>query len=91
MLIVKSIGAGLFGAYAETKYGPNIGTGSLGLPTLFGATPLILTAISFWSLLHGFLVVNQARSKYIKLAKEAGEKEVDERYDLPNLYAQGTS
>jgi len=91
MLIIKSLGASLLGAYVETKYGPDLGSGPLGLPTLFGVTPLSLTAISFWSLLHGFLVVGRARSKYIKLAKEAGEKEVDERYALPNLYAQGTS
>lgn len=29
--------------------------------------------------------------KYAELAKKDGEKNVDERYLLPNLYAQGTS
>lgn len=91
MLLVKSFGAGLLGAFLETKYGPELGTGSLGLPTLFGATPLLLTGFSFWTLLHGFMVVGRARSKYIKLAEEAGEKDVEERYGLPNLYVQGTS
>ena len=91
MLIIKSVGASLLGAYTETKYGPALGTGSLGLPALFGVTPLLLTSLSFWALLHGFVVVGNSRSKYIKLAKDAGETEVDERYGLPNIYAQGTS
>ena len=91
MLMVKSIAAGLAGTYLETKFGPNLGTGSLGLPRLFGITPAILTGTSFWILLHGFLVVGQSRSKYMKLAEADGEKEVEERYGLPNLYAQGTS
>ena len=29
--------------------------------------------------------------KYAELARKDGEKDVDERYLLPNLYAQGTS
>ncbi len=91
MFIMKSVGASLLGAYTETKYGPALGTGTLGLPALFGATPLLLTSLSFWALVHGFIIVAQSRPKYIKLAKDAGEKEVDERYGLPNLYAQGTS
>lgn len=91
MFLIKSVGASLLGAFSETKYAPHLGTGSLGLPTLFGATPLMLTGFSFWALLHGFMVVGPARSKYMKLAKEAGEKDVEERYALPNLYAQGTS
>ena len=33
----------------------------------------------------------KARSKYSELAKKDGEVDVDERYSLPNLYAQGTS
>ena len=35
--------------------------------------------------------VGAARTKYAELAKKDGEKDVDERYGLPNLYAQGTS
>ncbi len=37
------------------------------------------------------MVVGKSRSKYMKMAEEDGEKEVEERYGLPNLYAQGTS
>ena len=91
MLMVKCFAAGLAGTYLETNFGPNLGTGSLGLPSLFGITPAILTGTSFWVLTHGFMVVGQSRSKYMKLAEEDGEKEVEERYGLPNLYAQGTS
>jgi hypothetical protein len=91
--MVKSIAAGLTGAFLETKYATSLdfGTGSLGLPKLFGVTPTILTGVSFWALLHGFSVVGKSRSKYMALAKKDGEKDVEERYDLPNLYAQGTS
>jgi len=32
-----------------------------------------------------------ARKKYMELAEKDGEEEVEERYGLPNLYAQGTS
>ena len=44
----------------------------------------------FWALMHGFKV-GRARSKYADLAKKDGEESVDERFMLPNLYAQGTS
>lgn len=54
------------------------------------ATPAILLGTGFWSLLQGF-AVGQARTKYAELARKDGEKDVDERYLLPNLYAQGTS
>ena len=35
--------------------------------------------------------MGKARIKYAALAKKDGETNVDERYLLPNLYAQGTS
>ena len=89
--MVKCFAAGLAGTYLETNFGPTLGTGSLGLPRLFGVTPAILTGTSFWVLMHGFFVVGKSRAKYMKLAEEDGEKEVEERYGLPNLYAQGTS
>ncbi len=53
-------------------------------------TPAILIGCGFWSIFHGF-TVGRARAKYAELARKDGEKEVDERYLLPNLYAQGTS
>jgi hypothetical protein len=91
MIMVKSFAVGLAGPLLESKFAPDLGAGSLGLPKLFGVTPLVLTGISFWALLHGFTVVGQSRKKFIEMAKKDGEKDVEERYDLPNLYAQGTS
>lgn len=94
--IVKSFAAGLLGSYLESKFEPAAilglaGEGPAGLPRAYGITPVILSGMSFWVLLHGFLVVNTARSKYTKQAKTDGEKDVEERYGYPNLYAQGTS
>jgi len=57
---------------------------------LTALTPAILIGTGFWTLAHGF-TVGKARSKYAELAKKDGEPNVDERYLLPNLYAQGTS
>mmetsp|Transcript_10311 Transcript_10311/g.21779 ORF Transcript_10311/g.21779 Transcript_10311/m.21779 type:complete len:195 (-) Transcript_10311:232-816(-) len=53
-------------------------------------TPAIIIGTGFWTLSHGFKV-GKARTKYAELAKKDGEKDVDERFMLPNLYAQGTS
>jgi len=91
MIMAQSMGAGLVGMLAESKYAPVLGAGSLGLPKLFGATPVMLTGMSFWCLTYGFFVVGRGRTKFMELAKKDGEKDVEERYGLPNLYAQGTS
>ena len=50
----------------------------------------ILIGTGLWTLAHGF-TIGKARLKYANLAKKDGEPNVDERYLLPNLYAQGTS
>lgn len=90
-LLLKTATAAIGGAFLETKYGPkNSRDGPLGLSPLFGLTPLIFSGLGFWAVAHGFKV-SAARKKYADLAKEQGETEVDERYQLPNLYAQGTS
>ena len=57
---------------------------------LTAITPAILIGTGFWTLMHGFKV-GKARTTYAELAKKDGEKDVDERYLLPNLYVQGTS
>jgi MAPEG family len=91
-LLLKSATLAFGGSFLESKYGPSPNTdGPLGLSTYAGLTPLIFTYMSWWSLSYGFLVVGKARSKAIEQAKKDGEKDVDERYGLPNLYAQGTS
>lgn len=82
-LLVTSCLLSLVGSVAESKYGPKNGAGK-------GATEFILIGTSFWVFIYGFNV-GTARSKAIKDAKADGEDNVDERYGLPNLYAQGTS
>ena len=79
------------GAVVETKYGPSVErSGPGGLNPLFAATPLIFVGLGFFSLGLG-IEVGKARTKYMELAKKDGEDNVEERYALPNLYAQGTS
>jgi hypothetical protein len=73
----------------EYKYGQSMLSDSQSA-RITAATPAILLGTGFWALLQGF-AVGKARSKYAELARKDGEKDVDERYLLPNLYAQGTS
>jgi hypothetical protein len=87
MMLVKSAAAASIGAFVESKYGSLLFSSSQGL---FAATPLIFMGVGFWGLTHG-MEVGKARAKYMELAKKDGEKDVEERYGLPNLYAQGTS
>mmetsp|Transcript_22884 Transcript_22884/g.30410 ORF Transcript_22884/g.30410 Transcript_22884/m.30410 type:complete len:194 (+) Transcript_22884:91-672(+) len=90
MFLVKVAALSIAGTYAERKYGPPDTSGFLGVSNLFGLTPAILSGLSFWVVVHG-MKVGKARGKYMELAKKDGEKDVEERYDLPNLYAQGLS
>lgn len=90
-ILWKSGAAAGLGMFVETKYGPTLSSaGPSGLMSLYAVTPLILIGTGFWSLVHG-MTVGKARTKAIEAAKADGEKDVDERYGLPNLYAQGTS
>jgi hypothetical protein len=76
----------LAGSIAESKL---VKKDSL-LTPLSGLAPLLLLGTGFWITMHG-MAVGGAREKYMDLAKQDGETEVEERYGLPNLYAQGTS
>ena len=74
------------------------------LPWLFAASPLLggavpraagvplllLCAACLWLTMHGFSV-GAARAEYRELARKDGEKDVDSRYALPNLYVDGGS
>lgn len=60
------------------------------LPAGYGLVILALSATYLWMLLLG-ISIGSARTKYSELAEKDGEKDVAERYQLPNLYAQGTS
>jgi MAPEG family len=91
-LMLKCVALALGGSYVESRYGPPTNAaGPLGLSTYAGLTPLIFTYMCWWSLSYGFLVVKKARLDAIKQAKKDGEQDVEARYNLPNLYAQGTS
>lgn len=73
-------------SYVESKFAPK-GKGNL---QYYAVTPAILIGMGFWVTTFG-MKVGAARRKYKELAEKDGETEVAERYDLPNLYAQGTS
>lgn len=87
---LKNLGIVVAGSYAESKYVPKNTDGPAGLSTYFALTPLIFSLFNFVILTQGFQA-GQARRKYMEQAKKDGEENVEERYDLPNLYAQGTS
>lgn len=86
---IKSITVAIGGTILESKFAPS-STCSDCKRRLSALTPLILLGTGFWITMHG-MVVGQARSKAIEDAKADGETDVEERYALPNLYAQGTS
>lgn len=60
------------------------------LPCGYGLVIAVVTITHLWLLMTG-MSVGAARRKYVKLAEKDGEKNVSERYEYPNLYAQGTS
>jgi hypothetical protein len=103
-LAIGAGGAGIL-AFLETKFAPKFTSASSSSSTssnsnsnsnnglnnpLFFITPLILSSVGIFIFTQG-MAVGQARKKFMELAKRDGEKDVEERYDLPNLYAQGTS
>lgn len=96
-LLGKNLGIVLGLTFLESKYISSKTTTTLGTSSsntslfYYGITPLLLTVFHMWTVFYGFTVVGKARKKYADLAKADGEDNVDERYLLPNLYAQGTS
>jgi MAPEG family len=79
-------------SFLESKYASKSALqGSALEGVALGLTPLIVVGVGLWSILHGFLVVNPARKKYMELAKKDGEANAEERYSYPNLYADGIS
>ena len=57
------------------------------LPCGYGLVVAVVTITYLWLLMTG-MSVGAARSKYARLAEKDGEKNVSERYELPNLYAR---
>mmetsp|Transcript_19773 Transcript_19773/g.49188 ORF Transcript_19773/g.49188 Transcript_19773/m.49188 type:complete len:211 (-) Transcript_19773:2054-2686(-) len=100
--LANALGLALVATLIEQAVLPKIGLGSLlekgssgltaasFLPTGYGLVIIIVTFTYLWVLMYG-MKVGGARSKYAELAEKDGEKDVEARYKLPNLYAQGTS
>ena len=93
----KALAFALASTFVETKLLPKLGLGFLlesstilNLPRGYGFVVLILGITYIWLLVTGISVA-QARNKYIKQAEKDGEKDVDERYAYPNLYARKLS
>jgi len=92
MLIAKSAGLAVTGTVLEVKYGPHPSshTSHPTGPNYFFLTPAIFSVMSMWVITFG-MKVGAGRRDAIEAAKKDGEKDVEDRYDLPNLYAQSTS
>ena len=93
---LKAAAIASISAFVETKYAPifvasGVGTSLLANNPTFIVSPMIVSVVGIYALFYGFLVVGRSRGKAIENAKKDGEKDVDERYALPNLYVQGTS
>merc|ERR1711971_1171824 len=87
----KALGLGLGLAAVEKLLLPPAGLGFLTtVPRGYGLVIGVISVTYLWVLMLG-MKVGAARSKYSALAEKDGEKEIAERYQLPNLYAQGTS
>ncbi len=57
------------------------------LPNGYGLVIFVVTVTYLWVLMVG-MKVGMSRSKYAELAEKDGEKDVEARYKLPNLYAR---
>mmetsp|Transcript_15481 Transcript_15481/g.35451 ORF Transcript_15481/g.35451 Transcript_15481/m.35451 type:complete len:210 (+) Transcript_15481:453-1082(+) len=105
--LIKAIIIAGASTFVERRILPETGLGFLSLPSppRPGTTPLnsasflpcgyglviVIVAYTYlWLMLTGFTVTG-ARTRYSELAEKDGEKDVEQRYKLPNLYAQGTS
>ena len=88
--LLTTTGLAIAGSIVESKYIPKNTDGPFGLSTYFGLTPLVFCIFNFFVLSFG-MRSGQARRKYTEQATKDGEKDVEDRYGLPNLYAQGTT
>ena len=61
-----------------------------GQPKAFSLVVFSIAAYNFWLLAWG-MGVGSARKKWMEKAKKDGEKDVDARYSLPNLYVGGNT
>lgn len=97
VFFLKCLAMVIAGTYAEKRLLPealadflNEPSSIAGLPRAFGLLLLILNVTCFWVMSYGMGVGSQ-RKKYMEKARKDGEKDVDQRYALPNLYVDGNT
>jgi hypothetical protein len=93
-LIAQSLGAALGLTYLEKKVLPDLlpalfepSTVAPFLPKGFGLVIGAVAVSGFWLTLYGMKVGSQ-RKVYKAKAEKDGEKDVEARYSLPNLYVE---
>ena len=59
------------------------------LPKAFGLVVGAVAVSGFWLTLYG-MKVGSKRKEFMAKAEKDGEKDVEARYSLPNLYVEGT-
>jgi hypothetical protein len=94
-MLITSMAMALAGGFAEKNLVPPsmiylTEPSLIGPPRAFGCVVATLTVTFMWLLTHS-MAVGDARTKYKTLASKDGEKDVELRYSLPNLYVDGTS
>ena len=92
-MLITSMAMALAGGFSEKNLVPSIyltEPSSVGPPRAFGFVVATLIVTFIWLLTHS-MTVGAARTKCKELASKDGEKDVELRYSLPNLYVDGTS
>ena len=97
MYFVKAGLLSIGGSYLESNYFPNFFPGMVesstalaGQTKAFSLVIFSMAAYNFWLFMHG-MGVGSARRKFMEKAKKDGEKDVDARYSMPNLYVAGNT
>ena len=95
-MFAKGIAFALGGSYAERKFLPDMvpalfaQSSVAGLPQSYCLCLGSVAVYGFW-LLNYSMKVGGARKTYMEKARKDGEKNVDLRYSLPNLYVEGNT
>jgi hypothetical protein len=92
-MLIQAMAMAWVGGFVEKNLIPSIyltEPSSVGTPRAFGFVVATLTVTFMWLLTHS-MTVGAARNKYKELASKDGEKDVELRYSLPNLYVDGRS
>ena len=87
-----SLVPGYLELYVLPQYAPALtSVSSSGLPRAAGAVLALHVVAGVWIVVWGLASVGAKRKHYMEKARKDGEKDVDTRYALPNLYVDGTS